>query len=96
MKEDVQKKKVLVFSKGGDGLLRYQGRLCVPNVEGLRDRILAEAHNARYSIHPGATKMYRDLREIYWLGGMKKYMRSLCLDAQIASKLRLSTKDLVV
>ena len=33
---------------------------------------MAEAHRAWYSIHPGATKMYRDLREIYWWGGMKK------------------------
>ncbi|WMV54619.1 hypothetical protein MTR67_048004 [Solanum verrucosum] len=28
--------------------------------------ILEEAHGSRYSIHPGATKMYLDLREIYW------------------------------
>ncbi|MDV3143928.1 MAG: hypothetical protein Q8763_02730, partial [Candidatus Phytoplasma australasiaticum] len=58
--------------KGGDDVLRYQGRLCVPSVDDLRDRILVEAHNARYSIHPGAIKMYRDLREVYWWGGMKK------------------------
>ena len=38
----------------------------------LRQHILAEAHNSRYSIHPGATKIYRDLREVYWLNGMKR------------------------
>ena len=38
----------------------------------LRQHILAEAHNSRYSIHPGATKMYRDLREVYWWNGMKR------------------------
>ncbi|WMV31865.1 hypothetical protein MTR67_025250 [Solanum verrucosum] len=31
-----------------------------------------EAHSSRYSIHPGSTKMYRDLREVYWWNGMKK------------------------
>ena len=31
-----------------------------------------KAHRARYSIHPGATKVYRDLWEIYWWSGMKK------------------------
>ena len=41
----------------GDGVLRYQGRLCVPDVGELRQDILAEAYNSRYSIHPGATKM---------------------------------------
>ena len=29
-------------------------------------------HGARYSIHPEATKMYRDLREVYWWSGMKR------------------------
>ena len=63
---------MVVFSQGEDGLLRYQGRLCVPDVGDLRQHILAEAHNSRYSIHPGATKMYRDLREVYWLNVMKR------------------------
>ncbi|XP_070002672.1 uncharacterized protein [Nicotiana sylvestris] len=53
-------------SIGEDGVLRLQGRLCVPNSHGLRERILEEAHSLRYSIHPGATKMYRDLRKHYW------------------------------
>ena len=61
-----------VFSQGGDGVLRFQNRLCVPDVEDLRQRIMAEAHSARYSIHPGATKMYHDLREIYWWNDIKK------------------------
>ncbi|KAH0657090.1 hypothetical protein KY285_031972 [Solanum tuberosum] len=61
LKEAVLKKSVEVFSQEGDGVLRYQGRLCVPNVEDLREQILEEAHSSRYSIHPGATKMYCDL-----------------------------------
>ena len=28
----------------------------------------------RYSIHPGSTKMYYDLREIYWSEGLKRYI----------------------
>ena len=56
---------VEVFSQGRDGVLRYHGRLCVRDVGELRKHILAEAHNSRYSIHPGATNMYRDLEEVY-------------------------------
>ncbi|XP_070021867.1 uncharacterized protein [Nicotiana sylvestris] len=59
-------------SMGEDGVLRLQGRLCVPNVDGLKERILEEAHSSRYSVHPGATKMYRDLRQYYWWRMMKK------------------------
>ncbi|KAH0665923.1 hypothetical protein KY285_027129 [Solanum tuberosum] len=53
----VHQQRVEVFSQEGDGVIRYHGRLCVPNVGELRQRILAEAHNSRYSIHLGVTKM---------------------------------------
>lgn len=35
-KDDVGRKTVMIFKFGGDGILRYQGRLCVPHVDGLR------------------------------------------------------------
>ena len=57
LKSLVHNQRVEVFSQGGDGVLRYKGRLCVPNVGELRQHILAEAHNSRYSIHLGNTKM---------------------------------------
>nr|GEX54727.1 putative reverse transcriptase domain-containing protein [Tanacetum cinerariifolium] len=31
-----------------------------------------EAHKTMYSVHLGANKMYYDLRDMYWLPGMKK------------------------
>ncbi|WMV46473.1 hypothetical protein MTR67_039858 [Solanum verrucosum] len=72
LKGAVHQQKVEVFSQGGYGVLHYQGHLCVPNVGGLRQKILTEANNSRYSIHQGATKMYRDLREVFWWSGMKR------------------------
>ncbi|WMV37659.1 hypothetical protein MTR67_031044 [Solanum verrucosum] len=57
----VYQQRVEVFSEGGDGLLRYHSLLCVPNMNELRKQIFTEAHNSRYFIHPGATKMYCDL-----------------------------------
>ncbi|XP_070041578.1 uncharacterized protein [Nicotiana tomentosiformis] len=47
---------------GEDGVLRMQGRICVPNVNGLHELILVEAHISRYSINRGAAKIYQDLR----------------------------------
>jgi hypothetical protein len=32
---------------------------------------LREAHDSTYSIHPGSTKMYQDLKEKYWWYGLK-------------------------
>ncbi|WMV45810.1 hypothetical protein MTR67_039195 [Solanum verrucosum] len=63
LKVNVHKQKVMAFEQGGDGVLRYQCRLCVPIVDGLQDKIMEEAHSCRYSIHPGSTRIYRDLRE---------------------------------
>ncbi|WMV13559.1 hypothetical protein MTR67_006944, partial [Solanum verrucosum] len=59
-------------SQGEDGVLRHQGRLCVLDVDGLRETILEEANGSRYSIHLRATKMYSDLREIYWWNKIKR------------------------
>ncbi|WMV54497.1 hypothetical protein MTR67_047882 [Solanum verrucosum] len=72
LNEVVLQKSVEPFSQGRDSVLRYQGRLCVSNVDDLREQILSEAHSSRYSIHPGSTKMYHDLREVYWWDEMKK------------------------
>ena len=57
---------------GDDGVLRMQGPICVPNVDGLCELVLEEAHSFRYSIHPGVAKMYQDLRKHYWWRRMKK------------------------
>ncbi|WMV50006.1 hypothetical protein MTR67_043391 [Solanum verrucosum] len=72
LKESVLNNAIETFSQGEYGVLRHQGRLCVSDVDGLRETILEEAHGSRYSIHPGATKMYRDVHEIYWWNGMKR------------------------
>ena len=52
--------------------MRYQDRLCVPNVDDLRNMILVEAHGSRYLIHLGSTKMYHELRGVFWWDGLKK------------------------
>ena len=56
---------------GKDGVLWFKKRLCVPKQGHFRRTILDEAHNSAYSIHPGTTKMYLDLKEEYWWNGMK-------------------------
>ena len=68
-----------------DGALRQGDRLCVPDVDELRQRVLRESHYSRYSIHPGITKMYHDVKSQYWWLGMKKDVAnfvSSCLTCQ--------------
>ena len=52
-----------------DGSLRYRGRVVVPHLTNLREEILREFHCSRFSVQPGGTKMYQDLRrQYYWSG----------------------------
>ncbi|XP_073031211.1 uncharacterized protein [Primulina eburnea] len=44
-----------------DDIVRYLDWLWVPSYDYLRDLIIKEAHDTPYSIHPGSTKMYKDL-----------------------------------
>ncbi|KAD4586581.1 hypothetical protein E3N88_24182 [Mikania micrantha] len=57
-----------------DGVLYFKSRIWVPLFGNSRTIILNEAHKSRYSIHPGADKMYKDLKNFYWWPGMKKHI----------------------
>ena len=59
-------------SPKGNGIFRYQGRFYVPNMDDLRIRILEKSHGSRYYIHPGSTKMYCALVEVFLLDGLKR------------------------
>jgi hypothetical protein len=63
--------KVSCFHEDADGTLWFKDRLVVPKKEVLKKKILDEAHTSRYSIHPGSTKMYHDLRQQFWWTRMK-------------------------
>jgi hypothetical protein len=69
---NIKEKKSPGFSENDEGVLWYKGRICVPNIKELKDKILREAHESAYSIHPGGNKMYHDLNDTYWWYGMKK------------------------
>jgi hypothetical protein len=50
------------FCGDAEWTLWFKEGLVVPKKEALKKKILDEAHTSRYSIHPGSTKMYHDLR----------------------------------
>ncbi|XP_070046418.1 uncharacterized protein [Nicotiana tomentosiformis] len=57
LKDTVQHGGAKQVSIGDDRVLRMRDWSCVPNVDGLRELILEEAHSLLYFIHPGAAKM---------------------------------------
>ncbi|GJR40049.1 putative reverse transcriptase domain-containing protein [Tanacetum coccineum] len=68
------------LQKGLDEMVEYRGnralyyldQIWVPLKGDVRTLIMDEAHKSKYSVHPGANKMYYDLRDRYWWPGMKK------------------------
>ncbi|GKB47897.1 putative reverse transcriptase domain-containing protein, partial [Tanacetum coccineum] len=60
------------YERRDDGGIYFFDRIWIPSVGGVRKLIMDEAHTSRYSIHPGADKMYYDLRDLYWWPGMKR------------------------
>ncbi|KAJ9552808.1 LOW QUALITY PROTEIN: hypothetical protein OSB04_016853 [Centaurea solstitialis] len=60
------------FEEKVDGVCYFKGRIWIPRVEQLRKMLMDEAHQSRYSIHPGSDKMYKGLKEHYWWPGMKR------------------------
>jgi hypothetical protein len=72
IKCNIKYEKLPGFSEDDEGVMRYKGRICVPNVKELKDKILREAHEFAYSIHPRGNKMYHDLKATYWWYSMKR------------------------
>ncbi|XP_028088740.1 uncharacterized protein LOC114289267 [Camellia sinensis] len=49
-----------------NSMLKFQGRLYIPNYANLKRKILEETHNSMFAMHPRNTKMYQDLKLVYW------------------------------
>jgi hypothetical protein len=64
------------FMEDEQGTIWFKNWICVLEIDSLRETILKEAHDSVYSIHPGSTKMYQDLKHKYWWYGLKKDVAS--------------------
>ncbi|KAK2452021.1 putative mitochondrial protein [Trifolium repens] len=73
------------FKLDENGIIRFRERVCVPDIPELKRKILEEGHRSGLSINPGATKMYQDLRKLFWWPSMKKEVAEFvyaCLTCQ--------------
>uniref|UniRef100_A0A1J3DI19 RNA-directed DNA polymerase n=1 Tax=Noccaea caerulescens TaxID=107243 RepID=A0A1J3DI19_NOCCA len=65
-------KGVVGYRTAANGTYLFRNRVSVPDNKDLKDEILRQAHTSTFSIHPGNTKMYRDLKRYYHWDGMKR------------------------
>jgi hypothetical protein len=60
----------------------------VPKEGKFQELILDEARNSAYSIHPGATKMYMDLKGKYWWNGMKADVAQFAVQCDVCQRVK--------
>ena len=70
LKPQNETKKELRLDDSGN--IRFGERLQVPSTLGLRKEIMDEVHALAYTIYPGNTKIYKDLKRYYWWDSMKR------------------------
>nr|GFA96988.1 reverse transcriptase domain-containing protein [Tanacetum cinerariifolium] len=70
-KEDLGRMQKQIFKIRSNGIRYHDKRIWLPHHGGLRDLIMHESHKSKYSIYPGSTKMYQDLRKLYCWPNMK-------------------------
>jgi hypothetical protein len=63
--------KYTCFQKDQNDVIWFGRRLVVPVDPEIRKTIFDEAHISKFSIHPGSTKMYQDLKQNFWWSNMK-------------------------
>ena len=64
--EKVQQEEIPDFNVSSESILKFRDRVVVPEDEMLKRDILKEAHQSKYTVHRESSKMYQDLKELYW------------------------------
>nr|GEZ41316.1 retrotransposon protein, putative, Ty3-gypsy subclass [Tanacetum cinerariifolium] len=81
--------KQVEFRLDDDNVLWQDTRLVVPNDATLREALLTEAHSLPFSVHPGSTKMYHDLKQYFWWSGMKRDIATFMARCLICQQVKI-------
>src|SRR6185369_14199545 len=83
-------RKYKCFRQDHNGVLWFESHLVVPKNHDLRKQILDEAHLSKFSIHPGSTKMYQDLRQNFWWTKMKREIAKYVSECDTCQRVKAS------
>ena len=72
-----------------DGMIVLGRRMYLPNDETLKREILREAHESRLTTHPGSTKMYQDLKGLYWWLNMKREVAEYVMKCGVCQQVKV-------
>src|SRR3954469_17240622 len=88
IKENIASGVAKCFSKDSKGTVFFGNHLVVPKNRELRQLILQEAHDTPLPIHPGSTKMYRDLRQRFWWTRMKRDIAQFVAECDVCRRIK--------
>ena len=71
-------------------MLWFKSRLVNPKDQDLKKKILDEAHLSKFSMHPGSTKMYHDLKLLYWWTRMKREIAQYVSECDTCQRIKAS------
>nr|GEZ45510.1 reverse transcriptase [Tanacetum cinerariifolium] len=91
--QNVEDGKHTEFSVDDDGVVWFEDRLCVPSDQALREKVMTEAHSSPFTVHPGSTKMYRDLKQYFWWNGMKQDVATFVSKCMTCQQIKEAQKD---
>ena len=67
----------------------------MPDDKEPRKEIMNEAHSSGYTVHPGGTKMYQDLKSHYWWNGMKRDVADFVIKCETCQQVKAEHQRLV-
>jgi hypothetical protein len=69
-----------------DGMLFYEGRLCIPDVRHIQESILKDCHDIPIAGHPGFMKTYRHVRKSFFWPGIKSMVKDYVLGCEACQR----------
>ena len=78
------------FRQDEKGVLWFKSRLVIPKDQDLKKKILDEAHLSKFSMHLGSTKMYHDLKLLYWWTRMKREIAQYVSECDTCQRIKAS------
>ena len=83
-----RERKETEFTMNEDGFVYYRDRVCVPNNDELKKFILKQAHSGSFVMHPGSTKMYKDLKTSYLWSRMRRDVSEFVTKCMVCQKVK--------
>jgi hypothetical protein len=78
------------FRVDHEGVLWFNERIVVPKDHKLRKQILDEVHLSKFSMHPGSTKVYHDLKQNFLWTRMKREIAKYVSECDICQRVKAS------